>query len=173
MSATSSGIGSIEVPSKDPQAIPAWKRGGWEATHTDEGELDAGGWGIVRRVVHDSSGEHRALKHALHDDAESRSRFKREIEVQSKVVDRHVMPIVEHDSTFTWFTMPLADRTFHSAARGMSDDEIARVVIHSARGLHAAHKLNYVHRDVKPSNILELSRGPLEISDWVVADFGS
>src|SRR6188474_2777181 len=108
MSTSLSGGGSVPVPSKDPDAILPWERAGWEATHEVDGDpLGEGGWGIVRPVIHRASGERRALKHPVREDAEVRARFKREIEVQSRVQHRHVMPILEHDPEHRWFTMPL------------------------------------------------------------------
>lgn len=172
MSATSSGIGSVSVPSKDPSDLPLWERNGWAATYRADGPPQEGGYGAVLPVIHLASGERRALKHPLREDDEHRARFKREIEVQRKLDHPNIMPILEHDPLFEWFTMPWACRTFHASARGMSDEELAAVVIATARGLHAAHKQGYVHRDVKPSNILDLTDDSFAAPRWVVADFG-
>jgi serine/threonine protein kinase len=173
MGRSSSDAGSVPVPSKDPDDVPPWERDGWRAAHAVEGDpLGEGGWGIVRRVRHFSSGQLRALKEPLHDSEDVRARFKREIEVQSKVKHRHVMPVLDHDPNFQWFTMPLAERTLYAAAPEMMNDDLAIAITHAARGLMAAHEKGYVHRDVKPSNILERSRGELDLPDWVVGDFG-
>jgi serine/threonine protein kinase len=173
MSGGSYDDGSVPVPSKDPGAVLPWEREGWEAAYERDGDpLGEGGWGIVRPVVHRGSGERCALKHPSREDAEVRARFKREIEVQRKVQHRHVMPILEHDPEHRWFTMPLMDGTLLAAARGMLDEEVARVVLQIASGLGAAHDLGYVHRDVKPSNIFWRSRGRLEPADWIIGDFG-
>jgi serine/threonine protein kinase len=170
MGASSSGVGSIPVPSKDPMAKLPWDRNGWMKTHEVDGALGEGGWGKVLRVRHLPSGEMRALKHPTRDDAEVRARFRREIQVQKEIRHPNVVPVLEHDPEYTWFTMPLALRTFRDAARGMSDEEIARVIVHAARGLHAAHEKGSVHRDIKPNNILELSDE--DQSDWGISDFG-
>ncbi|HEU4728564.1 MAG TPA: serine/threonine-protein kinase [Kofleriaceae bacterium] len=169
----SSSVGSVEVPSKSPHDDDDLDPGRWEATHYADGEpLGEGGWGIVRPVRHLASGERRALKQPLRLDDEVCARFKREIEVQRKLRHPHVMPVLGHDLDHRWFTMPLADRTLQSAAPGMCHEELARTVIHAASGLREAHKLGYIHRDVKPSNILELSRNDLHSPYWVVGDFG-
>jgi serine/threonine protein kinase len=174
MGRSSSGIGSVVVASKDPDAIKPWEQEGWQRLYVPDGDtLGEGGWGVVRPVLHIASGERRALKHPLHDDKEARARFKREIEVQSKIQHRHVMPVLDHDEEdFSWFTMPLAQRTLETGAPEMLNDELATVVIHAARGLKAAHDNGYVHRDVKPSNILEVGRGNDDSPIWVVGDFG-
>lgn len=173
MGRSSSGIGSVLVASKDPDAIALWEQEGWQALYMPDGDtLGEGGWGVVRPVRHVASGERRALKHPLHDNEEARARFKREIEVQSKIHHRHVMPVLDHDDRFSWFTMPLALRTLETGAPEMLNDELATVVAHAARGLKAAHDNEYVHRDVKPSNILEVGRGNDDSPIWVVGDFG-
>jgi len=163
----------VSVPSKAPGEILPWERAGWEVTHERDGDpLGEGGWGVVRPVIHRASGERRALKHPVKEDPDVLARFKREIEVQSQVQHRHVMPILENDPGHRWFTMPLMDGTLLAAARGMLDEEIARVVLQIAQGLGAAHDRGYVHRDVKPSNIFRLARGAHEAADWIIGDFG-
>lgn len=174
MARHSSSVGSVEVPSRDPHDPADLDPGCWHATHCSDGEpLGEGGWGIVRPVRHLASGDRRALKQPIRDnDEELAARFKREIEVQRKLKHPHIMPILGHDSDHRWFTMPLAGRTLQSAAPSMSPEELARLVIHAASGLREAHKYGYIHRDVKPSNILELSHESLHSPFWVVGDFG-
>ncbi len=174
MARHSSSIGSVEVPSRDLHDAADLDPGSWQATHCPDGEpLGEGGWGIVRPVRHLASGDRRALKQPIRDnDDELAARFKREIEVQRKLEHPHIMPVLGYDSGHRWFTMPLAGRTLQGAAPSMSHEELARLVIHAASGLREAHKYGYIHRDVKPSNILELSHENLHSPFWVVGDFG-
>jgi serine/threonine protein kinase len=171
VSTSSSGVGSVPVPSGNPDEELAWDRDGWQASYKADGPAREGGFGAVIPVIHLASGERRALKHPLHATDESLARFKREIEVQSKITHPNIMPIIDTDPAFEWFVMPWGSRSFYEAARGMSDDELATVFNAAALGLHTAHRAGYVHRDVKPSNLIDLTDDHVH-PQWVVSDFG-
>jgi serine/threonine-protein kinase len=46
---------------------------------------------------------------------------------------------------------------------------VARLVAQAAEGLHAAHQVGVVHRDVKPSNLFGCGHGSLKVGDFGVA----
>lgn len=116
------------------------------------------------------AGEEVALKVADNQGGVHR-RFERETKAMLDVAGQSTMPILEHDDTYTWYTMPLASKTLNSERVPVSRPEdplaILQTVADSLRPLHAQGQ---VHRDLKPENILFLStEAP---GRWVVADFG-
>jgi serine/threonine protein kinase len=98
-----------------------------------------------------------------------RKRFQREVRIQRSLRHEHVMPILAVEETDPpSFLMPLASQSY--------DDEIARLrqsrsvgldpLLHILSGLEYLHRLGYVHRDLKPPNVLMVD------GVWKLSDFG-
>ena len=160
-----------EALSKNPDEVRAVESEEWRLTHKLGRELGDGGYGIVHEVIHTLSGDARALKRPRSRDVDVLARLRYEIEALEKIQHENVVRLCDRGGGDDWFTMPLLGPTFAEAAQGMDDNEIARAMIHSARGLHHAHSLRMIHRDVKPSNILRDDRTG-DDPVWLVADFG-
>jgi hypothetical protein len=99
-----------------------------------------------------------------------RRRFEREVRVQMALAPYGMMPI-EHaalEADPPWFLMPLADRTYREQIR--TDREESRIspdpLLDILNGLEELHRLGYVHRDLKPDNVL------LHQGTWRLSDFG-
>ena len=148
------------------------------ATYTDPEFIHRGGFGIVERVF-DAQGAGWARKtfdapvnikadaQAL---AKARRRFHREIAVQASLTHPHIMPIVDHalDDTPPWYIMPLADEDYDAQ---IERDRVGGTVsldplLDILAGLEEMHRLGYVHRDMKPGNVLKFG------DKWVISDFG-
>jgi serine/threonine protein kinase len=143
----------------------------WEEEYATIKKINEGGFGAVFHVRSHRTGESFALKTPRTDDDEVQGRFRREMDEQSKLKHRHVMPISDWDFELRWFCMPMADATLAMRAPQMNEDALITAIDHVAQGLAFAHAQGNVHRDVKPQNILLLSTGE-EGRRWVISDFG-
>ena len=98
-------------------------------------------------------------------------RFLREIEIASRLAHPHILPV--HDSGdadgMLYYVMPYVEgeslRERLTPGRPPLDEALA-IIREVADALAYAHRLNVVHRDIKPGNIL------LQAGHAVVADFG-
>lgn len=99
-----------------------------------------------------------------------RKRFEREVKYQAELGRNGAMPILGYDLNADppWFVMPLADKTYEQQ---IADDRVANTIsaqplMDILAGLEQMHELGYVHRDLKPQNVL------LWQGTWRLSDFG-
>ena len=104
------------------------------------------------------------------DLAKLKARFEREIRVQSSLDGTGFIPILHSDLTESepWYLMPIADRNF---SEQIEIDKASGSIPHAAfadilNSLEQVHKLGFVHRDLKPQNVL------LHDGIWKLSDFG-
>lgn len=141
--------------------------------------LGRGGMGVVYEALDNELGETIAIK-VLHTDPDSAGeeveRFKREIITARRITHPNVIRIHDfgvHDNV-AFISMELlrggslADR-IRAGALPLADG--LQISLEAARGLHAAHEVGVVHRDIKPHNVLFDSAAP-EGKRVKLADFG-
>jgi hypothetical protein len=146
-------------------------------TYSNPKFIHRGGFGIVEEVA-DEQGQTWARKTfdapGVKADPKrlekARRRFQRETTVQANLNHPHIMPIIDSEMNDNppWFIMPLAEEDFTKqidrdrAAGRVSLDPL----LHILAGLEEMHRLGYVHRDLKPGNVLRIA------DKWMVSDLG-
>ncbi len=137
------------------------------------GLIGRGGMGEVYRAWDPDLERWVAVKLLTSMTEQSRARFAREARAQIALEHPMVCPVYEvgEQEGRPYIVMQLIEgEPLLAAAEGMTLEEIVTVFIDVAETLHAAHVRGFIHRDVKPSNIL-VERIEGRWHPWLV-DFG-
>ena len=146
---------------------------GWDRYDFDS-FLGQGGMGRVYKAFDPRLKRFVALKFIRGDDPDLNRRFLREAQAQARVEHDNVCRVHEVGEVQgrLYIAMPyLEGENLDRAAAGMTLERKVRVVAQVAEGLHAAHRLGLVHRDVKPANVL-VTRAEDGSPHPYVTDFG-
>jgi tetratricopeptide (TPR) repeat protein len=149
-------------------------RAGLPHRYEIEREIGRGGMGRVFLARDSKLGRQVAIKAILPELSESiaAERFLDEIAIAASLQHAHILPL--HDSgtvgRILYYVMPYVEGESLAARLRRSGPlrvkEVIQIAQHVAEGLEYAHEKGFVHRDIKPDNIL-LSHG-----DALIADFG-
>ncbi len=134
----------------------------------DPQPIGEGGQGSVRRAVHKPTGIRVAFKRLRFHDDDSRARMRREIDAGRHFGSHpNVMPVLDADPEWRWFTMPQADGSAAGHASELRETRALRNLVEAVcEGLRRPHVEGWIHRDIKPGNLLLLD------GRWVVGDWG-
>lgn len=146
--------------------------------------LGRGGMAEVYRAYHPSLDRYVAIKvlhNFLAEDQEFKTRFEKEAQNIARLKHPHIVQVYdfEHDDEKGEYYMvmelvsgvTLKDRLYdaHQTGQIIPLKEALRITRESAQALEYAHKLNMIHRDVKPANLM---LDETENDRVVLTDFG-
>lgn len=99
-----------------------------------------------------------------------KERFRREGHVQANLTHENIIPIYLYNLSDEkpWFVMELADASLQEILENQiaTEIEILNGFLDLLKGLDFIHSKGFVHRDIKPNNILKVG------SRYKIADFG-
>jgi hypothetical protein len=134
----------------------------------DHRPINRGGQAIVFGATHKPSGIRVALKRLQVTNRDTTARMRREVDAAQRFGNHpNVMPILDYSPGHDWFVMPLADDTAQTVAPELANEATLRDLVTAVcEALREPHALGWIHRDLKPDNILRIS------GQWLVADWG-
>lgn len=141
-------------------------------------EISRGGQGIVYQAIQTATKRKVALKVLLHGhyaDSAQRQRFQREIETLAQLRHPNIVPIFDANVTKDGRQFYVMDYVRgrrldeYIQAQRASVEQILKLLIGVCDAMHYAHEHGFVHRDLKPQNILVDSDGEPHILDFGLA----
>jgi serine/threonine protein kinase len=137
-------------------------------------KIAEGGMGAIYRGRHRETGQIVAIKIMpahMAQNAILLKRFEQEFRAASRLDHPNIVRALDYGESGSqpYLVMEFVDgeslgQKIEREGR-MSEQEAIRVIAQVAQGLHRAHKLNLVHRDVKPDNILLSRDGQAKLAD--------
>ena len=150
----------------DPVRLAA--RGSRKDYALDPAPIASGGQATVFGATHKATGTRVAVKKLNSHSPDDVARMRREVEAAQLFGGHpHVMPVLDFSPTYDWFVMPLVTDTAQTLAADLRGPHALRSLVTAvAEALREPHQRGWIHRDLKPDNILNRD------DRWVVADWG-
>ncbi len=139
-------------------------------------EIGSGGMARVYLAVQQSLSREVALKvmiPGLSVDEISCHRFLKEGRIAAQLNHQNLLTVYDigvHDEQYYMASEFLSGGTVRDRmSGGLSDEEVIRIISDTAQGLQYAHSKGFVHRDVKPGNLLFRANGECVLGDFGIA----
>ncbi len=146
--------------------------------HSIVGELGRGGFAVVYSVRDLRLNRYLAVKVMRPDlvaSPQALERFRREARIAAGLDHPNILPVsfAGEAAGLVYYAMPrVRGQTLRERLRQdgpLPVEEVRRVFVEVARGLHYAHQQGVVHRDVKPANIMLEHSGKVLVLDFGIA----
>ena len=163
-----SSASSVSAAQSAPPRIPGYRYAG---------ELGVGGYAVVYLYEDEQLGRKVAVKALRHSDATALRQFGEEMRIVSAFDNQpHIVPILAPGVTGDgrpYFIMPYCSNgslyTRVQKHGPLAVEQVVDVGLSIGRALAAVHEKGFVHRDVKPSNILLDDTDRPRLSDFGIA----
>ena len=138
-------------------------------------QLGRGGMAFVYLAIQESFGREVALKILAPDHAQDKEfseRFLREARIISQLVHPNIVTVYDvgvHEGYHYLSMEYIRGRDLQQACRSLSKHQIINTIRDVAKALEYAHQKGYVHRDVKPENIMLHDDGRVVLMDFGIA----
>lgn len=138
-------------------------------------ELGRGGMGVVYKATHTQLKRTVALKMLLAGPENSRALQRFEIEASSMARLKHPNIVEVFDvalgQDLAYMAMEFIEGSTLSERleRGVTLEEALQIAEKLGRALHHAHRMNIIHRDMKPGNVLLRENGEPALTDFGLA----
>jgi eukaryotic-like serine/threonine-protein kinase len=141
-------------------------------------KLGQGGMGevfLAHQISLDRPAALKVLAKHLADKPDSVKRFYREARAMAKIDHPQAVRVfaVDEADGVHYVAMELVDgkslQDWMNQLGRLSVGDAVHVTLRAAEALEAAHRMNMVHRDVKPDNIMLTKRGQVKVSDFGLA----
>lgn len=139
-------------------------------------QVGAGGMAIVYAATQLSFKRQVAIKvlmPAFTSDKEFAERFMREAQIVASLSHPHIIPVYDfgqrNDSFYMVMEFLKGGDLSKRIQAGLSEDQILQITSDIADALHFAHEKGFIHRDVKPDNVMFREDGSAVLTDFGIA----
>ena len=144
--------------------------------YSDIRPLGSGGMAVVYSATQDSFDRKvaiKVLKSEYTADKEFAKRFLQEAKIVASLSHPHIIPVYDFGNVDDAYYMVMECEPAGDLAKrikkGLSEDEIMRVLSEISGALQYAHSKGFIHRDIKPDNIMFRDDGSAVLTDFGIA----